>query len=251
MSIPDAPARRVARALRAALLVPRAAGAVMRRGAARRTSSAARRRRDRAVPGRRERTPRRALTDARRRRACACYDQRQRPAAAQGLDRARRARLRTPRASRRSPASAGASTARSRRDGALGTSICSGSVLMPPPVPAAVGDRRPASRRRSRPASIAGEAAQRRAAGASSCRARATLTVRATSPALTRPPPGRRPCCLVQPGHADPDAEGRVVAGRSSALTGKLTKLKVGKKGATLVVVTREASFAIALRPAG
>ena len=34
-------------------------------------------------------------------------------------------------------------------------------------------------------------------------------------------------------------------SGRSSALSGKLPKLKLGKKGATLVIVTREAAFAI------
>ena len=130
--------------------------------------------------------------------------------------------------------------------GQLGTSVCAGSVLLSPQSASA---RVVAGKTKTlAPASIGGEVHIGTLPAVKLPRS-GNLTVRAASPSLDAPAAQGAAVLLIEPGHP---ARALKVAwsGRSGASTGKLTKLRVGKKGGTLVVVTREASFAIALRPA-
>ena len=132
-------------------------------------------------------------------------------------------------------------------NGSLGTSICAGSVLMPAQSASAslvAGGKTKALV----PASIAGKPHSGQLPVVRLPKS-GTLKLRAKSPAADSAADQAATALLVQPGHAARTLKVKW-SGRSSAITGKLTKLKVGKKGATLVVVTREASFAVALRPA-
>jgi hypothetical protein len=130
-------------------------------------------------------------------------------------------------------------------NGSFGTSICAGSVLMPAQAATAsltlAGKSTPLA-----PASIAGRPHSGVLPVVKLPRS-GTAKLRASSHALDAAAAQSVAACLVEPGHAVRTLKIKW-KGRSSAMSGKLPKLKLGKKGATLVVVTRDASFAIALR---
>ena len=130
-------------------------------------------------------------------------------------------------------------------NGSLGTSICSGSVLMPAQSAGAsltVGGKS----RALTPSSVSGKP-HSGALSAVKLPAKGTVKLRAVSPALDAAAAQVVTARLLEPGRAARTLK-VTWSGRSSALTGKLPKLKLGKKGATLVIVTREAAFAIGLR---
>jgi hypothetical protein len=130
-------------------------------------------------------------------------------------------------------------------NGSLGTSLCSGSIRMPAQTASAAlvaGGKT----KQLVPASTAGKPHSGKLPVVKLPKSGA-LKLRAKSPAADTAAAQAVTARLVQPGRAAQTLKVRW-SGRSSAISGTLPKLKLGKKGGTLVVVTREASFAIALR---
>jgi hypothetical protein len=130
-------------------------------------------------------------------------------------------------------------------NGSLGTSVCAGSILMPAQTASAslvAGGKTKALV----PASIAGKPHSGKLPVVKLPKSGA-LKLRAKSPAGDAAAAQAATARLIQPGRAAQTLNVKW-SGRSSAISGTLPKLKLGKKGGTLVVVTREASFAIALK---
>lgn len=130
-------------------------------------------------------------------------------------------------------------------NGSLGTSLCSGSLLLPASGPVvSVGSG--AARKAPVTATTAGKP-HSGALPVLKLPKSGRLTVKASSAAGAVDAVQAAAVRLIEPGRT---ARTLKVSwsGRSGALTGRLQKLALGRKGATLVVLTREASFALALR---
>jgi len=132
-------------------------------------------------------------------------------------------------------------------NGSLGTSLCSGSLLLP--AQSASASITAAGATRSLASATIGGRPHKGALAVVKLPRRGTVTLRATSPASDAAAAQAVTARLIEPGRA-----ARVLrvawSGRSATLSGKLPKLTLGKKGATLVIITREQSFAVKLRPA-
>lgn len=135
-------------------------------------------------------------------------------------------------------------------NGSIGTSICSGSVVMPAE-PASASITIGGKRRSLVPSSIEGRQRKGRLPAVRIPR-RGRVDVRAISPVLDAAASQVVAVRVVTRGRTKVTTRTLRVRwfGRSNSLRGQLpkSKLKIAKRGSTLVIVTREASFAIGLR---
>ena len=133
-------------------------------------------------------------------------------------------------------------------NGSLGTSLCSGSLVMPAQ-PATASITAAGVTRQLAAANTSGRARSGTLATVKMPK-RGTVTLKATSAGPDAAAAQSVAALLIGPSGVSKAL--RVSwTGRSGSVSGKLPKLSLGKKGATLVVITREASFAIRLRAAG
>ncbi len=132
-------------------------------------------------------------------------------------------------------------------NGSLGTSLCAGSLLMP--TTAASASITAAGVTRSLVAATTSGRPGTGVLPVVKLPRKGSVTLRASSRAGDAAPAQAIAARLIEPGRAARTLK-ITWSGRSASLTGKLPKLTLGKKGATLVIITREASLAIGLRRA-
>lgn len=129
----------------------------------------------------------------------------------------------------------------------FGTSVCAGSVVVPTSAASASAAVIVGGKRRSLVPSTTDGRPHKGRLPAVRLPRRGNVILQASSPVHEAAAAQAVAVRLVTPGRATRTLRVKW-SGRSISMRGRLPKLKVGKKGSTLVIVTREASLAFGLR---